>query len=56
MELAKYPIIVTVDADLENDPWYIPETWKRVKAGTKAKHLGLLYYVDYAGIMDALAL
>jgi dolichol-phosphate mannosyltransferase len=25
MQLAKYPVIITIDADLENDPAYIPE-------------------------------
>jgi len=31
MKLAKYPIIVTIDADLENDPRHIPELIKRIK-------------------------
>jgi dolichol-phosphate mannosyltransferase len=29
MRLAKYPIIVTIDADLENNPAYIPELIKQ---------------------------
>jgi dolichol-phosphate mannosyltransferase len=28
MRLAKYPIIITIDADMENDPKYIPEMVK----------------------------
>jgi dolichol-phosphate mannosyltransferase len=31
MKLAKYPIIVTIDADLENDPRHIPELIKKIK-------------------------
>ena len=31
MKLAKYPIIVTIDADLENDPKHIPELIKKIK-------------------------
>jgi dolichol-phosphate mannosyltransferase len=31
MKLAKYPIIVTIDADLENDPRYIPELIKKIE-------------------------
>jgi len=31
MKLAKYPIIVTIDADLENDPRHIPELTKKIK-------------------------
>ena len=31
MKLAKYPIIVAIDADLENDPRYIPELIKKIK-------------------------
>ncbi len=29
--MAKYPIIVTIDADLENDPRHIPELIKKAK-------------------------
>lgn len=31
MKLAKYPIIVTIDADLENDPRHIPELIKKIE-------------------------
>jgi len=31
MKLAKFPIIVTIDADLENDPRHIPELIKKIK-------------------------
>lgn len=31
MKLAKYPIIVTIDADLENDPRHIPESIKKIR-------------------------
>jgi len=31
MKLAKYPIIVTIDADLESDPRHIPELIKKIK-------------------------
>jgi len=31
MKLAKYPIIVTIDADLENDPRYILELIQKIK-------------------------
>lgn len=31
MKLAKYPIIVTIDADLENDPRLIPELIRKVE-------------------------
>jgi len=31
MKLAKYPIVVTIDADLENDPRHIPELIKKIK-------------------------
>jgi len=31
MKLAKHPIIVTIDADLENDPRHIPELIKKTK-------------------------
>jgi len=31
MKLAKYPIIVTIDADLENDPRHIPELIEKIK-------------------------
>jgi len=30
MKLAKYPIIVTIDADLENDPKYIPQLLEKI--------------------------
>jgi len=30
MNLAKYPIIVTIDADLENDPKYIPQLLEKI--------------------------
>jgi dolichol-phosphate mannosyltransferase len=30
MQLAKYPLIVTIDADLENDPAYIPELIQQI--------------------------
>jgi dolichol-phosphate mannosyltransferase len=30
MKLAKYPVIVTIDADLENDPRYIPQLLERI--------------------------
>ena len=30
MKLAKYPLIVTIDADLENDPAYISELLERI--------------------------
>jgi len=30
MRLAKYPIIITIDADLENDPAYIPELIQQI--------------------------
>ena len=30
MKLAKYPVIVTMDADLENDPKYIPQLLERI--------------------------
>jgi hypothetical protein len=33
MQLAKHPVIVTIDADLENDPQLIPELVRQI-----AKH------------------
>jgi dolichol-phosphate mannosyltransferase len=30
MHLAKYPVIVTIDADLENDPKYIPQILQQI--------------------------
>jgi dolichol-phosphate mannosyltransferase len=30
MQLAKYPVIVTIDADLENNPEHIPELLQRI--------------------------
>lgn len=32
MRLARYPIIVTIDADLENDPRHIPQLIKKINA------------------------
>jgi dolichol-phosphate mannosyltransferase len=31
MKMAKYPVIVTIDADLENDPKYIPQLLEKIK-------------------------
>jgi dolichol-phosphate mannosyltransferase len=33
MQLAKYPFVVTIDADLENDPKYIPQMLQQMQTG-----------------------
>jgi len=30
MRLAKYPVIITIDADLENNPEHIPELMQQI--------------------------
>jgi dolichol-phosphate mannosyltransferase len=33
MKLAKYPVVVTIDADLENDPKHIPQMLQQMETG-----------------------